>query len=93
MIKVSIQNLSKNASNLISILSKHLILKKPDVLIILGDRFETFIALVAGVISKVKIAHIHGGELTLALEMIYIDTQLQKCQIFILSHQPYIKKD
>ena len=61
---IDTKNLSKNASNLISILSKHLILKKPDVLIILGDRFETFIASVAGVISKVKIAHIHGGELT-----------------------------
>ena len=61
---IDTKSLSKNASNLISVFSKHLIIKKPDVLIILGDRFETFIASVAGVISKVKIVHIHGGELT-----------------------------
>ena len=30
----------------------------------MGDRFETFVAAVAGVISKTKIIHIHGGELT-----------------------------
>ena len=61
---IDTKSLSKNASNLISVFSKYLIIKQPDVLIILGDRFESFIASVAGVISKVKIVHIHGGELT-----------------------------
>ena len=58
------KNLSNNASNLIADLSKYLIEKKPEALILLGDRFETFVAAVAGVISKTKIIHIHGGELT-----------------------------
>ena len=57
-------NLSKNALNLISDLSNYLASKRPDALILLGDRYETFIAAVAGVISKIKIIHIHGGELT-----------------------------
>ena len=30
----------------------------------MGDRYETFIASVAAVLSKVKIIHIHGGEIT-----------------------------
>ena len=59
-----IKNLSKNALKLISDLCKYLAIIKPEALILLGDRFETFIAAVAGVISKTKIVHIHGGELT-----------------------------
>jgi UDP-hydrolysing UDP-N-acetyl-D-glucosamine 2-epimerase len=37
---------------------------KPDWLVVLGDRFETFAAAFAAFLSKVPIAHIHGGELT-----------------------------
>ena len=61
---INYKNLSKNASNLILNLNKYLLNKKPEGLILLGDRYETFIAAVAGVISKIKIVHIHGGELT-----------------------------
>ncbi len=63
-VKMSHKNLSKNAINLIMNLSNYLSVKRPDALILLGDRYETFIAAVAGVISKIKIIHIHGGELT-----------------------------
>ena len=37
---------------------------KPNILLILGDRYEIFVAAQAAFILKVKIAHIHGGELT-----------------------------
>ena len=37
---------------------------KPDILVLLGDRFEIFAAATAGLISRVPIAHIHGGEKT-----------------------------
>ncbi|MFW6029919.1 MAG: UDP-N-acetylglucosamine 2-epimerase [Halanaerobiales bacterium] len=36
----------------------------PDILVILGDRYETFSAMAAAVVSRVPIAHIHGGEIT-----------------------------
>ena len=39
-------------------------LLKPDLLVVLGDRFETFCAVSAALVSKVPVAHIHGGELT-----------------------------
>lgn len=38
---------------------------KPDLLILLGDRYEIFCAASAAQIYKLPIAHIHGGELTL----------------------------
>lgn len=37
----------------------------PDVLVVLGDRFETFSAATAALVLDVPIAHIHGGEVTL----------------------------
>lgn len=36
----------------------------PDLLVILGDRFEIFAAAQAAMILRIPIAHIHGGELT-----------------------------
>lgn len=37
---------------------------KPDMLVLLGDRFETFCAAAAATVACVPIAHLHGGELT-----------------------------
>ena len=37
---------------------------KPDLIIILGDRYEIFTAAVAACFSRIPIAHIHGGEVT-----------------------------
>jgi GDP/UDP-N,N'-diacetylbacillosamine 2-epimerase (hydrolysing) len=37
---------------------------KPDVVVLLGDRFETFAAATAAYFAKVPIAHLHGGEVT-----------------------------
>lgn len=37
----------------------------PDIVVILGDRYEAFAAAAAAMIHRIPIAHIHGGELTL----------------------------
>ena len=37
---------------------------KPDLVVVLGDRFEIFSAAVAALVSCIPIAHIHGGEVT-----------------------------
>lgn len=37
---------------------------RPDVVVLLGDRFETFSAASAAMISRIPIGHIHGGEAT-----------------------------
>ncbi len=37
---------------------------QPDLIIVLGDRFEIFSAAAAAMISRIPIAHIHGGEAT-----------------------------
>lgn len=37
---------------------------KPDIVVILGDRFEILSATIAAHIARIPIAHIHGGEVT-----------------------------
>jgi GDP/UDP-N,N'-diacetylbacillosamine 2-epimerase (hydrolysing) len=36
----------------------------PDIIVVLGDRFEIFSAAAAAMIARIPIAHIHGGETT-----------------------------
>jgi GDP/UDP-N,N'-diacetylbacillosamine 2-epimerase (hydrolysing) len=36
----------------------------PDIVVVLGDRYEIFSAASAAMISRIPIAHIHGGEIT-----------------------------
>lgn len=37
---------------------------RPDLLVVLGDRYETFCAAAAAQILRIPVAHIHGGEVT-----------------------------
>lgn len=37
---------------------------KPDLLLVLGDRFEIFSAVAAAMVARVPVAHLHGGEAT-----------------------------
>jgi UDP-N-acetylglucosamine 2-epimerase (non-hydrolysing)/GDP/UDP-N,N'-diacetylbacillosamine 2-epimerase (hydrolysing) len=37
---------------------------RPDILVLLGDRFETLAAAQAALVARIPIAHIHGGETT-----------------------------
>ena len=36
----------------------------PDIIVILGDRYEILALAIAALINKIPIAHIHGGEIT-----------------------------
>ncbi|MDC0291149.1 UDP-N-acetylglucosamine 2-epimerase [Akkermansiaceae bacterium] len=37
---------------------------KPDIIVVLGDRFEIFSAVCAAMVSRIAVAHCHGGEAT-----------------------------
>ena len=37
---------------------------KPDIIVVLGDRYEIFSAVSAAMIARIPIAHLHGGEAT-----------------------------
>lgn len=37
---------------------------KPDIVVVLGDRFEIFAAVAAALVARIPVAHLHGGEST-----------------------------
>ena len=45
-------------------ISEALAAEEPDILVLVGDRYEIFAAAIAAHILKLPIAHVHGGEIT-----------------------------
>ena len=45
-------------------ISESLARLKPDLLVLLGDRYETFTAAACALFLRIPVAHLHGGELT-----------------------------
>ena len=69
LVKMSIStetpdDMAGSMSECLQNMTKALNYLKPDLLVILGDRYESFVACQAALISKIPIAHIHGGETT-----------------------------
>ncbi|MDA0735395.1 MAG: UDP-N-acetylglucosamine 2-epimerase [Chloroflexi bacterium] len=62
--------------------------KRPDILLVLGDRFEMHGAALAALPFKIPVAHIHGGELTAGA----IDDSLRH-SITKLSHLHFVSTD
>lgn len=60
------QNVARSMAETLKSFTKILKKLSPELLIILGDRYEIFSAAIAAHISGITIAHIHGGEVTKA---------------------------
>ena len=58
------EGVALSAAQVLSGVASALARLKPDVLILLGDRYELLAAAQAAVLARVPIAHIHGGEAT-----------------------------
>ena len=61
---------------------------RPDVIVVLGDRFEIFSAVSAALVARIPVAHIHGGESTEGL----IDEAMRH-SITKMSHLHYVATD
>lgn len=62
--------------------------EKPDLLVVLGDRFEILAAVTAAMIARIPVAHLHGGEATEGL----IDESIRHC-ITKMSHLHFTSTD
>ena len=65
----------------------------PDVVILLGDRYEIFIAAVAATLLRTPIGHIHGGEITKSLVDEAFRHSISKCLTYILLQPKNTKKE
>ena len=57
-------SISKYVSKSINLTAEAIIKKKPNVVVILGDRYELLGSAIAAMTFRIPIAHIHGGEVT-----------------------------
>lgn len=75
---------------------------KPDIVLILGDRYEMLVAAIAAVMAKIPIAHIHGGEktegavdeairhsITKMSQLHFTSTEEYRRRVIQLGEQPY----
>ena len=65
----------------------------PDILLILGDRYEIFAAATAAMLSRIPIAHLHGGEITEGAYDDMIRHSLTKMShLHFVTHEMYKKR-
>ncbi len=66
---------------------------KPDVMVLLGDRFEILAAAQAALVARIPVAHIHGGETTEGLIDEAIRHSVTKmAQIHFVAAEPYRRR-
>jgi len=71
----------------------HLKYIRPDLVIVLGDRYEIFSFVVSCYILNIPVAHIHGGELTQgSIDEGFRHSITKMSQLHLVSHQEYKKR-
>ncbi len=66
---------------------------KPDIMVLLGDRYEALAAAQAAMVANIPIAHIHGGETTEgAIDEAIRHSITKMSQIHFVSAEPYRKR-
>lgn len=65
----------------------------PDLLVVLGDRYEIAAASLAAVLAGIPIAHIHGGELTEgAIDDVFRHAITKMAHLHFVAAEPYAKR-
>ncbi len=88
---------SKNIADAIGIgiqkITYELLRLKPDILILLGDRHETFAAGISAMLTNIPIAHLYGGELTLgAIDDAMRHSITKMSQLHFASTKEYVNR-
>jgi GDP/UDP-N,N'-diacetylbacillosamine 2-epimerase (hydrolysing) len=66
---------------------------KPDLIVLLGDRYEIFSACCAANISQIPICHLHGGELTRgSIDDTFRHSMTKMSQFHFVAHKKYSKR-
>jgi GDP/UDP-N,N'-diacetylbacillosamine 2-epimerase (hydrolysing) len=66
---------------------------KPDWVVVLGDRYETFAAATAAMMLKIPLAHIHGGEVTEgAIDEAFRHSMTKMSQLHFVSTENYRRR-
>ena len=87
------KNFSKILSNYFYKFYKLLYEQKPDLIVILGDRYEALIFAICAKFLNYRIIHIHGGETTMgSLDNVWRDIITKISDYHFVSHKQYASK-
>ena len=91
--KIEKKSISETISIGIKKISKYLAKKKPDLILVVGDRHELFSICISGLLNNIPVAHIHGGENTNYVIDDYIRHSVTKLSSFhFASNETYRKR-
>jgi GDP/UDP-N,N'-diacetylbacillosamine 2-epimerase (hydrolysing) len=63
---------------------------RPDLVVVLGDRFEIFAAAAAALVAKIPVAHLHGGEITTgAFDEAFRHSITKMSHLHFVAHEEY----
>jgi GDP/UDP-N,N'-diacetylbacillosamine 2-epimerase (hydrolysing) len=66
---------------------------KPDIILVLGDRFEIFAAATSALVTKIPVAHIHGGESTVgAFDEAFRHSITKMSQVHFVATEEYRRR-
>jgi len=66
---------------------------KPDILLVLGDRYEVFSIVLSAYLNKIPIAHLYGGEVTQgAMDDFFRHSISKASQYHFVAHKDYAKR-
>ena len=65
---------------------------KPDIVLILGDRYEMLAAAIAAYVAKIPIAHLHGGEVTFGVIDEGIRHSISRCPTLHFAGTDFYRK-
>jgi GDP/UDP-N,N'-diacetylbacillosamine 2-epimerase (hydrolysing) len=66
---------------------------KPDLVVVLGDRYEIFAAAAAALVARIPIAHLHGGESTIgAFDEAFRHSITKMSQLHFVATEEYRKR-
>jgi UDP-hydrolysing UDP-N-acetyl-D-glucosamine 2-epimerase len=76
-----------------SLYGRILAAQKPDIMLVLGDRYEAFCAVAAAVVQRVPVAHLYGGETTLgAIDEYFRNAMTTMSQLHFTSCEAYLRR-
>ena len=91
--KTSLQSIIKNFGSSIEKFSNALNALNPEVVVLLGDRYEIFSASISAFLNHIPIVHLHGGELTLdSQDDIFRHCITKLSTLHFVSHPDYKKR-
>ena len=90
ILKDNSTSMIKKLSDELNFFSQILLLRKPDIILVLGDRFEMLAPVIASIPNNVHVVHIFGGAVTIgAIDELIRHSITKMSHLHLTAHKSY----